>query len=722
MTDPTQPRSRGRHSQPDAGSGAGLPAAELLAAWASAGSDTLQATDEAADTTLRPRRRRRYAPETDGTGVQVLPPRAALDVADVEITGLAAAGIADIGLAAAGLDLSAFGIDRSQTGPSAHRAPAPAAWPWAGETPAAAPTDAAPRTTEMPVAPPAVPHLGEDERAGRGAQDRRSVPAPRPAGPTTADRVVADRFADADTDPGWLSATGRPAPTAATTAGRTAVVAPLAAEPQAPALGSLASLFVDAPATGPQLSRPAAPGDEPATEVHPAPSTDELLRQHDDDAESWQSPSLRHRTAGPEDGDDAGPGYPDDAPLEHGDHHDDELAAPVTGGLEVIVDGSADEHDDRDDLDDVVLGGSSGGGGRGGRGGGGGGSGRRKRRGPITVVLSLLVLIALVAGLAIGGLALWRTINPTAADYTGSGTGSVDVKVDQGDSLRTIAGTLAGADVIASTGPFEDAAKANPAATGIQPGIYTMRLQMSGKAALDLLLDPATRQVSKVTIPEGLTEVQVLQRLADQTGVPLEQWQAAAADPVAIGLPSYANGLVEGFLFPATYDITPDQTPVDVLRQMVDGTDRVLNDLQVPVEQRLSVLTEASIVQAEAGSVEDMGKVAQVLDNRLADGMPLQLDTTVNYANNKSGITTTSEDRQNPSPYNTYVHTGLPPGAISNPGEEAVRAVLNPTPGDWLFFVVVNPDTGETRFAVTAAEHNQNVLLFQQWLQDNPGN
>jgi UPF0755 protein len=722
VTDPTQPRARGRHSQPDAGSGAGLPAAELLAAWATAGSDTLQVTDAAADPTLRPRRRRRYAPETDGTGVQVLPPRAAVDVADVEITGLAAAGIADIGLAAAGLDLSAFGIDRSQAAPSAHRAPAPAAWPWAPDAPAAARIDPAPRTTEMPVVPPALPHLGEGERSGRAALERRTTPAPRPAEPTTADRVVADRFADADTDPGWLSATGRPAPTAAaTTAGRAAALPSPAAEPQGAAIGSLASLFVDAPATGPQLPRPAAPVDEPATEVHPALSTDELLQQHDEDAQSWQAPSMRHRSAGPEDGDDADPGHTDDVPLEHGDHPDDELAgAPATGGLEVIVDGgSAGDHDDHDD---AVLGGGSGGGGRGGRGGRGGGSGRRKRRGPITVVLSLLVLIGLVAGLAVGGLALWRTINPTAADYTGSGTGSVDVKVNPGDSLRTIAGTLAGADVIASTGPFEDAAKANPAATGIQPGIYSMRLQMSGKAALDLLLDPATRQVTKVTIPEGLTAAQVLQRLADQTGVPLEQWQAAVADPVAIGLPAYANGLVEGFLFPATYDITPDQTPVDVLRQMVAGTDQVLNDLGIPVEQRLSVLTEASIVQAEAGSVEDMGKVARVLDNRLADGMPLQLDTTVNYANNKSGITTTNEDRQNPSPYNTYAHTGLPPGAISNPGEEAVRAVLNPTAGDWLFFVVVNPDTGETRFAVTAGEHNQNVLLFQQWLQDNPGN
>jgi UPF0755 protein len=158
------------------------------------------------------------------------------------------------------------------------------------------------------------------------------------------------------------------------------------------------------------------------------------------------------------------------------------------------------------------------------------------------------------------------------------------------------------------------------------------------------------------------------------------------------------------------------------LRQMVDRAVHALDDLQIPEDQRLTVVTKASLVQAEASTTEDMAKVARVLENRLADGMRLQLDTTVNYANGKGGITTSAADRANPSPYNTYVHTGLPPGAISNPGEEALRAVLAPTPGDWRFFVVVDPDTGETRFARTGEEHQQNVLLFQQWLRENPGN
>ncbi|WP_239520963.1 endolytic transglycosylase MltG [Blastococcus saxobsidens] len=345
---------------------------------------------------------------------------------------------------------------------------------------------------------------------------------------------------------------------------------------------------------------------------------------------------------------------------------------------------------------------------------------RRRRRRPFAVALVVLVLGGIVAGIVLGGQQLLSLLDPDSRDYTGSGTGSVDVRVNQGDTLSDIAATLDGADVIASTGPFVSAAKANPDATGIQPGVYTLRLQMSGEAALQLLLDPAARQVSRVTLREGLTVTQVLARLAEDTGTPLEELQAAAADPAALGLPAYANGMLEGFLFPATYDFEPDDTAADMLGAMVARAVQALDALQIPEADRLVVVTKASIVQAEAAGAEDMAKVARVLENRLSDGMPLQLDTTVNYANGKGGITTTAADRANPSPYNTYFHPGLPPGAISNPGEDALEAVLAPAEGDWRFFVVVNPDTGETRFARTGEEHQQNVLLFQQWLRENP--
>ena len=344
----------------------------------------------------------------------------------------------------------------------------------------------------------------------------------------------------------------------------------------------------------------------------------------------------------------------------------------------------------------------------------------RRRRNPVAILISLLVLGGLVFSIVIGGQKLIELINPASQDYTGQGTGEIQIRVQNGDTLSDIARTLVDADVIASVGPFVDAAEANAASVGIQPGVYGMRLQMSGQAALDQLLDPVSRLMTRVTLPEGLTVERTLARIAEETGRPVEEYQAAAADPAALGLPAYANGQLEGFLFPATYDVEPDDAPVDLLREMVTRGTQVFAELGIPEADRLAVVTKASLVQAEAGSVEDMGKVARVLENRLSDGMALQLDTTVNYANGKGGITTTSDDRANPSPYNTYVHPGLPPGAINNPGEDALRAVLNPTQGDWRFFVVVDPDTGDTRFAVTKEEHDQNVELFRQWLRENP--
>jgi UPF0755 protein len=346
---------------------------------------------------------------------------------------------------------------------------------------------------------------------------------------------------------------------------------------------------------------------------------------------------------------------------------------------------------------------------------------RRRRRRPVAVLFSLLVLGGLVVGIVLGGQKLLNLIDPSSQDFTGQGSGEVEIRVKDGDTLSDIARTLVDAGVIASIGPFIDAAEAHPDATGIQPGVYSVRQEMSGQAALDLMLDPVARLVSRVTVPEGLTANATLVRLSESTGIPVEEFEAAGADAAGLGLPAWTNGSLEGFLFPATYDFEPDTTATQMLQAMVARAQQAFTELQIPAERLQEVLTEASLVQAEAASAEDMAKVARVIENRIAIQMPLQFDTTVNYANGKSGITTTAEDRANPSPYNTYLHAGLPPGPINNPGEQALQAVLAPADGPWLFFVVVDPDTGETRFAATAEEHQQNVLLFQQWLRENPG-
>ncbi|MGY1779533.1 endolytic transglycosylase MltG [Geodermatophilus sp. SYSU D01036] len=321
-----------------------------------------------------------------------------------------------------------------------------------------------------------------------------------------------------------------------------------------------------------------------------------------------------------------------------------------------------------------------------------------RRRSPLANVLALLVLAALVAGIVFGGRALIGLVNPAAEDYAGAGTGSVEVRVGEGDTLSDIARTLVEADVIASSEPFVDAAEANAAATGIQPGVYELRSQMSGQAALDLLLDPAARQVSRVTVPEGSTLAITLQRISETTGVPLEELTAAAADPAALGLPAYANGQLEGFLFPATYDVEPDDTAVDVLRAMVSRFTDTATDLQL--EQRAAaagrsvydVVVVASMIERETKVDDERANVAQVVYNRLAQGIPLGVDATLAYGLGKNGNDLTVSDLQTDSPYNTRTRAGLPPTPIAAPGEASLEAALAPTTGELLYYVLESSD------------------------------
>ena len=346
--------------------------------------------------------------------------------------------------------------------------------------------------------------------------------------------------------------------------------------------------------------------------------------------------------------------------------------------------------------------------------------GRRRRRQRRAAVV-LVICLALFGG---GAYAVYEFVGPIVAgfteakDYEGQGTGSVEVEIEPGASGQAIGATLEEADVVKTADAFVDAVEAEPRANQIHPGTYALRSQMSALAALELLLDPASRVSFRILVPEGFNASQVFARLVEETGIAATEFEKAAADP-AIGLPPEAGGNVEGYLFPATYDFEPDTTPVEMLGAMVTRSLQAMEGVGVPAEKRTQVLTKASLVEEEARNPEDFGKVARVIENRLAQGMPLQLDSTVNFATGQEGITTTDADRGIDSPYNTYQVEGLPPGPISSPGEAAMEAVLAPTPGDWLFFVAVNPETGETRFATTAEEHAANVELFRQWLREN---
>ena len=171
--------------------------------------------------------------------------------------------------------------------------------------------------------------------------------------------------------------------------------------------------------------------------------------------------------------------------------------------------------------------------------------------------------------------------------------------------------------------------------------------------------------------------------IVDKTDISKKAVTAALANPKAIGLPAQAKGNPEGYLFPATYTVPPNQNAVGLIRQMVAKSVQVEESLDLATraeEVNLTpeqVLTVASILEYEANRSEDYPKVARVLYNRLNQGMPLQLDSTVSYVSKRSGdVWTTAAERSNTSAYNTYANAGLPPGPIGSPGEETIEAAL----------------------------------------------
>jgi UPF0755 protein len=337
----------------------------------------------------------------------------------------------------------------------------------------------------------------------------------------------------------------------------------------------------------------------------------------------------------------------------------------------------------------------------------------RRKSGAAGVVAALAALVLIAAVAAVGGKTLLSKFGGPAPDYPGAGDGQATVQVAKGASAGDIGETLHVAGVVKSARAFRDAARKDDRSLRIQPGYYRLRLHMKATLALDLLLDPKARLRSRVTIPEGTTLEQTLRLIAKNVSdVPLASLREAADNPAALGLPPWAKGHLEGFLFPATYDIEPGTSAVDVLRTLVDefGVRAERHDLVARAAALhltpYQVLTVASLIEGETGVASDRGKVARVVYNRLKNGMQLQFDSTVKYAYGLKGETKTRlfhRDLDIASPYNTYRVAGLPPGPIDSPGDAALDAALDPTPGPWLYFVVVDKQ-GHSAFASTSDE------------------
>jgi UPF0755 protein len=356
------------------------------------------------------------------------------------------------------------------------------------------------------------------------------------------------------------------------------------------------------------------------------------------------------------------------------------------------------------------------------------GGARKKKRGLSGCLAVIVALAVVVGGAYVGGSKGFHFLKDhlsRAEDYDGPGHGKVLFEVKQGDSTTQIGRNLKNDGVVASVDAFLDAAKD---ATGIQVGFYPLKKKMQASDAFKILNDPDKIIKDTVTVPEGLRVDDTVAILAAQTKYTVKDFDTALEDAAALGLPAYAHGDPEGYLFPSTYPFGPKESPVDMLRDMVDRWRQAAAEHRLLAGSRrvgrtpAEVMTIASLIQAE-GRGDDMPKVSRVIYNRLdgpgsqqgTNGL-LQIDATVNYALNRKGVVavTTEETQNTDSPYNTYLHPGLPPGPINSPGDAAIEAALQPANGPWYYYVTVNLATGETKFGVTY----QDFLAFKAQLRE----
>jgi UPF0755 protein len=367
-----------------------------------------------------------------------------------------------------------------------------------------------------------------------------------------------------------------------------------------------------------------------------------------------------------------------------------------------------------------------------------------KRRRRIGGWIALGVVLLLLGGIAGGAFYIWNTYEDNIRevmgweepkDYDpGMANGEVFVTVASGDTGAPISQSLFDAGVTKTPEAFYDYLIDTGQNPPFVPGIFTLQKQMTSEAALAALLDPANKMENSAQLREGLTVDQSLPLLAEGIGLPIEDFQAAVADPTLYGVPldpaivAAGGQPLEGWLFPATYTFDPGVTAQDVIATLVNRTVKSLDDAGVPAEDRQRVLTVASIIQREARYEKDMQQVSTVIENRLGANNQetfglLQMDSTAQYGYGEmhdGTVSSSGEALADPNPWNTYVNTGLPIGPIANPGDVAIDAAMHPADGDWLYFVTVNLDTGETVFTSNLADHNRAVAQWQAWCSDHP--
>lgn len=347
-----------------------------------------------------------------------------------------------------------------------------------------------------------------------------------------------------------------------------------------------------------------------------------------------------------------------------------------------------------------------------------------KRR--ILLLLALLLLscaVALVTAIAVIRTEVRRSVVLP---------GKTVVEVSPGESLKRIAGRLRDAGLIGNERVFRWKAFWEGADRSIKFG----RHEFSGIVTLDSVLSElghTPKPILRVTIPEGLTLREIGVLLDAAGAVPAAGYGDVACSEEfrrLVEAPATAS-CGEGYLFPDTYDLVPGMSPGEIIdlqaRRFREVVDRLLASPAAgaapapvlfpgnPAERLAALLTLASIVEKETADPSERPRIAAVFYNRLKMGMPLQTDPTVIYGVIDSGLpwdgNLTRAHLTTPTPYNTYMRRGLPPGPICNPGRASLEAVLHPAATGDLYFVARGD--GSHEFSRSLADHNRAVRRYQ---------
>ncbi|TVL93184.1 hypothetical protein CD790_08695 [Streptomyces sp. SAJ15] len=357
---------------------------------------------------------------------------------------------------------------------------------------------------------------------------------------------------------------------------------------------------------------------------------------------------------------------------------------------------------------------------------------KSKRRNGMACLVVTVVLGGFVAGGGYFAYDFWKSRFGSPPDYSGQGTGEVQIEVPQGAVGSEIGNILQREGVVKSTGAFVEAVESSGKA--IQPGTYTLRKEMSAASAVQLMTDPASQNGLIVT--EGMRNVQVYAAIDKKIGLKAGTTAGIAENEAKnLGLPAWADDNpqikdpLEGFLFPSRYSVGKGAKPAEVLRQMVSQAkqqyakvDLEGKSKKLGLKSPLQLVTVASLVQAEGVTHEDFRKMAEVVYNRLKPtntetNGKLEFDSTYNYIKNQSKIDITLEEIKNyDNPYNTYFYKGLPPGPIGNPGAEALNAAVDPTDEGWYYFISFDGKT--SKFTKTYADHKKLVDEFNRQRAD----